>query len=132
MRQAALRRTQARQKLRNGKGLGQIVVRPRVQRLDLVRILISGADHEDRRFRPEPDLPDHLDAVAVRQPEIQQDHIRILRRRKLHGFLRRRGGDHGVVLGRKGGRDQMADGRVVFHDHNFPFIHAPKPPPAEG
>ena len=53
--QTALRGAQSRQKFFYRERFGQIVVRARVQRLDLVFVFAARADHNDRHIRPGAD-----------------------------------------------------------------------------
>ena len=61
------------------KGLGQVVVRPGAQGLDLVRRLPQGGEHEHRGgVSRRPQLFQHLVAVELGHHHIQDDHVKTL------------------------------------------------------
>ena len=56
--------------------LGQVVVGPAVEGVDLVTHLVAGSQHQDRHLRPpEPDPLEHLVAVQPWQHDVQQDQL---------------------------------------------------------
>ena len=61
----------AGQKFINTERFGQIIIGPGIQRFDLVAIVTAGADHDDGRLCPTPQLADDFHAVCIRQPQIQ-------------------------------------------------------------
>ena len=62
------RRTRAdpRQQLRYAKRLGQVVVGAKIERLDLLILLVSRGEHQDRHAAPGSDLTEHVHAVDLR------------------------------------------------------------------
>ena len=83
-RQSSLRHPQPCQQFVHGKGLRQVIVRPGIQRPDFIGILRSGTDHNDRHIRPRTDFPYDLHAVHIRESQIKQHNIRIMRQRLHH------------------------------------------------
>ena len=59
------------QKLRNTKGLCEIIVRARVKCFDLFFLTLSGRQNYDRYIRPGSQLPDESLSVAVGETEIE-------------------------------------------------------------
>ena len=56
--------------------LGDVVVGADVERLDLVVGLLARRQHDDRDAARGPQPREHLDAVEVGQPEVEQHHVR--------------------------------------------------------
>ena len=98
-RQPALGHPEPGQKFFHRKRFCQVIIRSRVQRVDLIRILAPGADHDDRDIGPAPDPADHLDAVQIREPQIQKNNIRIMGSRLHDRRLSGLGGQEPVSLG---------------------------------
>ena len=69
---------QAGQQFADAERLGQIIVGPGVQGLDLLVFLAAGRKDHDRHLRPLADLPDHLHAVDVGQSQVEDHQIRLL------------------------------------------------------
>jgi hypothetical protein len=84
--------THAGQQFLHAERLGDVVVRTRVERLDLVGAVGPPGQHDDRCLRPAAQPGDHLDAVQVRQAQVEDHQVR----RVLGGHLERL---------RPGGRD---------------------------
>ena len=120
--QPALGYPQAGQQFLHGERLGQIVICPGIQRLNLIRVLAAGANHNDRQIRPGADTVNH------RQSQIQQHDVRIVRTGfQNSGFpVGRR--EKTVIVRPQSRCDQTADRRIVLHDQNQGFIHAIQPP----
>ena len=57
------------------KRFGHVVVRTRVERLHLFRRVGPAGKHDDRCFGPAAQPLNHLDAVQVRQAEIEERDI---------------------------------------------------------
>lgn len=66
----------AGEKFAHAERLGEVVVGPGVQRADLVRVLAADRQDQDRCLGPLAKAPGDLDAVLVRQAEIEDDQIR--------------------------------------------------------
>ena len=63
------------EQLLHAERLGDVIVRPEIERLHLVRAADAGGEHDDRGLGVSADAADHVDAGNVRQPEIQDDEI---------------------------------------------------------
>ena len=63
--QVALGGAQAREQLADREGLGEVVVSPGVERLDLVGVVGARGQNDDRHRRPGAYALDDLDAVEV-------------------------------------------------------------------
>ena len=72
----AQRRADAGQKLRSAKRLGDVIIRPKIQRLHLFLFPPARGHNDNRHFRPLPHGFEHIQPVNVRQAEVEQDHIR--------------------------------------------------------
>ena len=121
--EAAQRHAQAGQQLVHGKGLGQVVVRAGVQRVDLVGVLAAGRDDDDGQLRPGADLADDLHAVHVRQAQVQQEDVRALGGGLEHRLHAGCGGVVAVALRLQRGGDQVLDRAVVLNDQNERLVH---------
>ena len=73
----AQRHAHARQQFRHAERLGEVVVGAGVERVDLVALLSARREHDDRPGVPLPEPARHLDAVGVRESEIEQDEVRV-------------------------------------------------------
>ena len=119
----------AGQQLGGTEGLDQIVVGAVVQRLHLVSLVVPGGNHHNGQTGPLSHGAQHLQAVHIRQPQIQHDEVRTV------------GGDHGqrlfagvdddgvVAVGREDHRDEAADALLILHDQNLILdLHSCLPP----
>ena len=115
---AAQRRPHPRQQLLRAEGLGHVVVRAAIQRHDLVLLVPARRHDHDRPLRPAAQAADQLLPVAVGQPQIQQDQVRVV----LGGHAQRVVPicrlQHVVAAGGQHGLQIMADARIVLHDQN--------------
>ena len=107
------------QQLTGSKRLCEIIIRARIQRLDLVSFMRPGGDDHDRHLRPAPDLAQNLHPVHVRKAQIENDHIRTVRGD--HALSHRaRAGEQDVIIVRREHRlHEVADGLLVFNYQNF-------------
>jgi two-component system, OmpR family, sensor histidine kinase KdpD len=70
----------ARQQLLGAERLGHVVFRAGVERADLLLFRVARREHDDRRAPVFADGAAHIDTVHVRQPQIQDDHVRFFAR----------------------------------------------------
>ena len=120
------------QQLVHREGLGQIVIRPGVQRRHLVPVIGPGRYHDDGHIAPGADLLDDLDAVDIGQTQVQQHHVRTVGQ-GVHDCLRAVFGPVELVVLRLQCRgDQIAHGGVILHKQNLRFIHMALPPMPAG
>ena len=120
---APLRCPDAGQQFVDGKGFCQVIVGTGVKGGDLVAVFAAGADDNDDRPGPGADGADDLDAVDIRQAQIQQDQVRPVRGAEGDGFLSGGCSDMGIVVDLQCGRDEAGDGLVILDDQYFHFIH---------
>ena len=66
----------AGQKLRSAKRLGDVIIRPKIQRLHLFLFPPARGHNDNRHFRPLPHGFEHIQPINVRQAEVEQNHIR--------------------------------------------------------
>ena len=71
----AQRRAHARHQLADAERLVDEIVGAEIERLDLLGFAVARRQHDDRHVRPFAHAPDHVLAVAVRQPEIEHDDV---------------------------------------------------------
>jgi hypothetical protein len=69
----------AREQFPDSEGLGEVVVRSRIERTDLVLLLSSGRDDDDRRLCPFAKALGDFEPVLVRQTQVEQDEIGVPR-----------------------------------------------------
>ena len=125
--QAPDRDPQPGQQLLHGKGLGQIIIRPGIQGLDLVLVLAPGADHDDGHVGPASDLADHADPVHVRQSQIQKHHVRVVGGGGQDRLRPVGGAEVLVIMGLQGRDHQIADGGIVLDHQNNGIMHGSLP-----
>ena len=66
----------ASQQLGQAEGLGDVVIGPRIQTDDEVGVLTARGEHEDRDGQAlGPHLTGHVQAVDVRQSQVQDDDV---------------------------------------------------------
>ena len=113
-----------RQQLASAEGFGDVVVRAKVQRFDLVRLGGAGRQHDDGRHEFLAHIVDELAAVAVGQAQVQDDEVGQVGGED--GFAQLTGGGHiGLVaVGVQQGIDEAADGGFVFNDEDLEFVVA--------
>src|ERR1700733_3598970 len=75
---AAHPRAQPRQQLRRTERLGDVVVGAGIQRGDLLLLHGARRQHHDRHLRPAAHAADHVQAVLVGQPQVDQQQVRLV------------------------------------------------------
>jgi hypothetical protein len=96
--------------------LGQVVVGAGIEGGDLVVLPPARRDDDDRHAAPAPHFPGHIDAIAVGQPEVKQDHLRVLRRRRDQRLLGRLGLGHPEPLRGERRPEKAAHLRFILDD----------------
>jgi hypothetical protein len=99
-------------------GLRHIVVGPDLEPDDLVDVLVTRRQHEDRHVRRLADAPAQLDAVAVRKVEVEDDERRRLACERDQRGLRTRCGLHRVPRVAQVRGDERRDRRLVLDDED--------------
>ena len=107
------------QQLTGSKGLREIIIRARVQRLDLVPFMRPGGDDHDRHLRPAPDLAQDFHPVHVRKAQIENDHIRTVRGDHALAHRARAGKQNVIIVRREHRLHEVADGLLVFNYQNL-------------
>ncbi len=95
----ALGHSQTSQQLLYGKWFCQIVVRTGIQCFNLIAIFGSCADDNNRHIGPASNTADHFYAVNIRQPQVQQNNIRIVGCCFRHSPFAASGCDKSIVIG---------------------------------
>src|SRR5215217_3350127 len=109
-----------REQLLEGEWLGHIVVRTGAQRLHLEVHRVLGGQHQHRRgVSPVAQSPQHLQAVHLRQPEVQYDQIVASARRQSQPFPAVFHQVGVIALLLQTAFDVLAHGAVVFHHQDF-------------
>ena len=112
----AQRDAQARMQFGHAEGLGQVVVRPRIEGLDLLLLLRSRRQHDDRPPRPAAQAADEIAAVAIRQPEVDEEQVDAAIAGQRLAVARVGRLEHLVALGLQRGAQQPPD-RLLVLDH---------------
>ena len=60
-----------REKLTHGERLRDVIVRTRIEGLDLVVLVLSHGENDNGRLSPFAKTPDHLDAVEIGQSQVE-------------------------------------------------------------
>ena len=126
---AAENGTDAGQQFLRAKGLGDIVIRPQIQRLHLVPLVGTGGKHNDGHGVCLPNFLNQAHTVSIRQTKIQKDEVRMMggihHHAKLAGFR----AEHLIVAGFQIGFDKTSDVGLVLYDQNFVLVIAHRPHP---
>ena len=105
------------QQLGQAEGLGDVVIGSGIQTDDEVGVLTAGGEHEDRDGQAlGPHLTGHVQAVDVRQPQVQDDDVG--GRDLLEGAFTGAMGQDLVALASEGTGEGLGDGRIVFDEQN--------------
>ena len=115
-------------KLVHGKRLCQIIVRPGVERCDLVGVLAAGGYHDYGHIAPRPYLFYDLDAVGVGKPKVKYHDLRLIRQ-SFH-YCARSGGRYAVLVILRLHRrsHELCNGIVVLNDQYLCLVHRFLPP----
>ena len=108
----------ARQQLLGAERLRHVVVGAGIERPDLVRLGAARREHDDRRRPSVAQQPAHLDTVHVRQPQIQDDHIRIDALDALEAGLGRHRRRHLIAARPQQRRHRRQNRRLVVHNQH--------------
>jgi hypothetical protein len=111
-------RLHARDELARVERLREVVVGADLEPDDLVHVLVAGRQHQDRHVGGLADPPAHLDAVDVREHQVEDDQGRLLRGRLRERLGAGRGRPDGVAGVLQVERDERGDrGFVLDHQH---------------
>ena len=109
------------QQLLDAEGLREIIVGPRIQGLYFVLILGPRTDHDNGDGGPASYLSYDIQAVHIRQSQIQKDDLRAVGGYRQHG-LRPVGSFFIMVsLCLQGGRNQVGDCLFILHNQKIMF-----------
>ena len=109
------------QQLTGAKGLGEIIVGPHVQGAHLVRLLAPGGDHDDRDTAPLPQADHEVQAIHVRQTQVQEDHIRPVLDGQVQPLLARGGFQVAIAAALQGHSQEAAHLGFVLHQEDQGF-----------
>ncbi len=126
---APRQRAHAREQLADSEWFGQVVVGPCVQRPDLVLLLATRRQNQDRRGGPRPHRAHQLDPVAVGQRQIQHHQIRATGGRLRQPLLQRCRFHHAPVLGFERRAHEAADLRLILDNDRHRGRAHPVPVP---
>jgi hypothetical protein len=108
----------ARDELARIERLRQVVVRAHLEADDLVDVLVAGAQHEDRHVGRLPDAPTDVDAVDVREHEVEDDQGGRLSGNFLDGGRARARRSHGEARLLEIHGDERSDAPLVLNDED--------------
>ena len=98
--------------------LGQVVVGAGVERIDLLLLLRARRQHDDRPPRPAAQAADQLGAVAIGQPEVDEEEVDAAVAGQRLAVARGRRLEHDMAFGLQRRREQATDRRFVLdHEH---------------
>jgi len=100
------------------KGLGHIVVRAQVERADLVGLGPARRQHDDAYLGQLADLPAQLEAVGVRQYQVQEHYVGDAELEGSRDGIAAHRDDHVVAAHGQVGPDEVDDVLVVLHDQD--------------
>ena len=109
------------------KGLGNIIIRPQIQRLHLVPLVGAGGEHDDGYGIRLSCFLDQTHAISVRKAEIQNDEIRMMG--GVHHHAERTGlrAEHLIVAGFQIGFDKASDVGLILYDQDLVLVIAHRP-----
>src|SRR4029453_19418907 len=119
--------TKPGQQLIEPERLCHVVVSAGVEGFDLVLGRMASGQHDDRHAAPSPYSPDYLDAVHVRQPEVQDHDVHWVRRRSFQGIPSVPDGEGLVAVRMQVNLHGTRQLRFVLHDQDQ--VHAAAPAP---
>ena len=109
--------------LPHGEGLGDVVVRPDLQALDLVRLLLPGGEDDDGHAAALlPENAAHIKADHLRQHHVQQHDVRVLLQGHGEPRLPVVGGEDGIALLLQVKADDIHNALLVLHDQYGLFL----------
>ncbi len=118
---AAQQRAHARGELRHGERFHHVVVGAEVEAAHAIVDRVSRGEHEHRHWpvllrRARAQAPQHLEAIHLRQADVEDDEVETLLRGGEHSLLAPRRHVHGVPLGLEYPAQAGGERRVVFYD----------------
>ena len=118
------RRAHPGQQLAGAEGLCDVIVGPQIQRFDLVHLVGAGRQHDDGGHVLLPHGADQLQAVPVRQAQVQNDQVRIVGGEQSQAHGAGVGHQRLIIIGGQQRFDKAADIRLILHNEDFEFIIA--------
>ena len=111
-------------------GLGNVFIHAQLKALQLVLLIPSGSEHDDRYPGIAPDLPAHLPAVHLRHHHIQ-DHQRdiALREKNIQRLASVARLQDLIIVLLKEVPHQLAHSAFIIYDQYFYPFHTLPPPP---
>jgi len=107
--------------LPGGKGFGNVVIGPRIQAGDFVLLVAPGREHDNGHIPGPviaPQAAGQLEARHAGQHPVQQNHVRQDFPHPPFRLLRIQGPQNAVARMLEIGRNQLLNGRFVFHHKN--------------
>jgi len=96
------------------------IIGARVQSQDLVALVGANRENQNREIPvPFPHGMNDLNAIGVRQAQIEDDQIGLPRMHLLQTFGNRCGLTHAVTLGAKSGAKHATDLSIILNEQNF-------------
>ena len=108
----------ARLELGSGEGLHDVVVGSRVEGANDLRLVVSGRDDDDWDFAHGPEHPEQINAVDVRQSQVQEHDVRMLVDDQRQSSETRRRGPHVVAPLRERPLQPGPDLGIVLDDQD--------------
>ena len=112
-------RTNARQQLRRAKRLGDVIIGAAIQRRHLFLFLGAGGNYDHRQPVLLSQLPQQIQAIGVRQPQVQQQHVEFCLFQRC-ACLRRTGSDlYNVAVALQHSLHEVTDRKLVLYDQDL-------------
>ena len=115
------RGSDARKKLAGAEGLRKIIVRAHIKRHDLVAFTSAGGNDDHRERGPLAESRENVDAVHIRQAEIEQHEIRTVRADERYRLPSHTRADGVKAVGVKNRNKKRGNGLVILNDQNLIF-----------
>jgi hypothetical protein len=117
---AAQQRAHSGGELRHGEGLDHVIVGAQIEAAHAVLDRVARREHEHRRAAfvrcCAAQAPQHLEAVHLRQPDVEDHEVELFLRRGEHRILAARRDVDRVALGLENALQSRRERRVVLYD----------------
>lgn len=121
----AQRRADARQQLHGAKGLGEVIIRTKIQCAGLVVLGHAGRNDNDGNTAPFADALNDANAIHIGQAQVQQDAIGTVGGRQRQRRAAIPHGDGIIARIAQGALQVVPDAGVILYDHDLITVFHP-------
>ena len=117
------------QQFLRAKGLGDIIICPKIQRLHFVPFAGTGGEHNDGHSVRLSHLLNQTHAIPIRQAEIQNDEVRMMGSVHHHAECTGLRAENLIVAGFQICFNEASDVGFILYDQDLKFVIAHRPHP---